>query len=210
MNVHHPPDYIQLLFRVLPPPFLLRKIRLEQVPASFRIKGKGQPIYYCEHSTKFYVNSVPQFTTNSKLNLDVRFLIEGSYGSVCLQRAKPTGRFSEPIETMTGKRKLKGISVAARPCSSELAFPCSYYFTQLSDSCLRKPEHLDLFFQCLGCTITAEIAVDTGSSGGIDEIRHMREHSPGFTHEVLLMLQSVLLMVILSKIEFGIGNNHRI
>ena len=118
----------------------------EGITCSFRINGRDWPIYDSEHSRKFHVISVPQFSVNSKLNLDMRFSLEVSYGSVGLERLKPTSRFSEPIETMTGKRKLKGISVAARPCFSELAFPCSYYFTQLSDSCLRKPEHIDLFF----------------------------------------------------------------
>ena len=126
--------------------FPIPQNKAEVSACSFKINGKGQPIYNCEHSRKFYVISVPQFTGYSKLNLDVRFLLGGSYGSVCLERPKLTGRFSEPIGTMTRKHKPKGISVAAQPCSAELAFPYSYYLAQLSDSCPRKAKHVDLFF----------------------------------------------------------------
>ena len=55
----------------------------------------------------------------------------------------------------------KGLTLFHR---SALAFPCTYYFTQLSDSCLRKAKAVDLLFQSLSGTVAGEIAIDTSGS----------------------------------------------
>jgi len=76
----------------------------------------------------------------------VRFFLELSYGWLCLERLKSTGRLLESKGSVDGQDKLKGVSVAAQPCSSELAFPCTCYLAKLLGPCLGKAKRVGLFF----------------------------------------------------------------